>query len=158
MIYDKKTLKIQKTMRVVGYSPFIIKPIGGFKCPYINFGQCYHLILPALVGAGGVPDNFYNFVERRGDPTAPLMNWRVHWHCRNIKFYWPFDNRCPIENGKDVHIIFLKYRTIFNCLIRLMVLKKRGQTRIRTRKSLKVSNLFRGVGHSNLNRHIISFI
>lgn len=67
-------------------------------------------------------------------------------------------NRCPIENGKDVHIIFLKYRTIFKCLIRLMVLKKRAQTRIIARKSLRVANLFRGIGHSNLNPHIISFI
>ena len=145
-------------MRVVGYSPFIINSIGGFKCSYINFGQRYHLILPALVGAGGVPADFYNFVQRPGDPSAPLMKWRVHWHCRNIKFYSPITGVSPIENGKDVHIIFLKYRTIFKCIIRLMMLKKRAHTRILARKNLKIANLFRGVGHSNLNTCISNFV
>ena len=87
------------------------------------------------------------------------MKWRMQTRAEFIKVYWPRKGDPEyIQNGFQVHIIFLKYRTIFKCLIRLMVLKKRGQTRIRTRKSLRVANLFRGVGHSNLNRHIISFI
>jgi|TARA_Y100000768_G_scaffold373204_1_gene341584 hypothetical protein len=39
------------------------------------------------------------------------------------------------------------YRTIFKCIVRLMVLKKRAQTRILARKNLKIENLHRGVGH-----------
>jgi hypothetical protein len=100
-----------------------------------------------------------NYICEYHEKDKPLMMWRMQTRGEFIKVYWPRHGDPEyVKNGSHVHIIFLKYRTIFKCLIRLMVLKKRAQTRIIARKSLRVANLFRGVGHSNLNPHIISFI
>ena len=76
-----------------------------------------------------------------------------------IKVYWPRKGDPEyIQNGLQIHIIFLKYRTIFKCIIRLMVLKKRAQIRIRAKKSMRVANLFRGVGNTNLTHHILTYV
>jgi hypothetical protein len=83
----------------------------------------------------------------------------MHRRGEFIKVYWPAKgNPEYIQNGFQVHIIFLKYRTIFRCIIRLMMLKKRAHTRILARKSLKIANLFRGIGHMNLNHRILDFV
>ena len=87
------------------------------------------------------------------------MKWRMHTRTEFIKVYWPRKGDPEyIQNGLQIHIIFLKYRTIFKCIIRLMMLKKRAHTRILTRKNLKIANLFRGIGHSNLNTCISNFV
>ena len=142
-------------MSATEYSPFIIKSIGDFKCSKFEFDKRYLLIRLSRSSW-----DHCNYVSEGGfGRERPLMKWRMQTRAEFIKVYWP-RNGDPeyVKNGSHVHIIFLKYRTIFKCLIRLMVLKKRAQTRIIARKSLRVANLFRGVGHSNLNPHIISYI
>lgn len=142
-------------MTSVGYSSFIIKPIGDFKCSDIVFEQRYYLIQLAR----NTWDHC-NYVSDAGNAyKRPLMKWRMHRRGEFIKLYWPRKGTPEyIQNGFQVHIIFLKYRTILWFIIRLMVLKKRAQIRIKSRKCLRVANLFRGIGHSNLNVHILGFI
>ena len=135
------------------YSPFIIKSIGDFKCSKFEFDKRYLLIRLSRSSW----DHCNYVLKGVWDGWLP-MKWRMQTR-RVHQGHWPrHGDPEQVKNGSHVHIIFLKYRTIFKCLIRLMVLKKRAQTRIIARKSLRVANLFRGVGHSNLNPHIISFI
>tara|TARA_B100001063_G_C16473801_1_gene409141 strand:- start:169 stop:486 length:318 start_codon:yes stop_codon:yes gene_type:complete len=104
--------------------------------------------------AHGSPDD-----EWVGERHEPILKWRMHTRGEFIKLYWPTKSEPEyVENGTHVHIIFLKYRTIFKFIIRLMVFKKRAHTRILARKNLKIANLFRGVGHSNLNTCISNFV
>lgn len=142
-------------MSATEYSPFIIKSIGDFKCSKFEFDKRYLLIRLSRSSW-----DHCNYVSEGGfGRERPLMKWRMQTRAEFIKVYWPRHGDPEyVKNGSHVHIIFLKYRTIFKCLIRLMVLKKRAQTRIIARKSLRVANLFRGIGHSNLNPHIISYI
>lgn len=140
-------------MTTNGYSPFIIKSIGGFECSNIAFDQRYYLIQLARSSW----DHCNYVTHANGGP--PLMKWRIHTRGEFIKVYWPKKGQPEyIQNGFQVHIIFLKYRTIFRCIIHLMMLKKRAQTRIKSRKNLKVANLFRGIGNSNLTPHILAFV
>ena len=141
-------------MTVVDYSPFIIKPIGDFKCSNFEFHKRYYLIqLPRT------SRDHCHYVTHVNDTSTPLMKWRMHTRGEYIKVYWPKKGNLEyVQNGFHVHIIFLKYRTIFKCLIRLMMLKKRAQMRIKTRKNLKIARLFRGIGHSNLNTQILVFV
>ena len=142
-------------MSATGYSPFIIKPIGDFKCANFEFDKRYILI--QLTRSSW--DQCHYASEGGVGWKRPLMKWRVHTRGEYIKVYWPKKgNPEYVKNGFHVHIIFLKYRTIFRCLIRLMMLKKRAHTRILARKNLKIANLFRGVGHSNLNTCISKFV
>ena len=142
-------------MTSVGYYPFIIKSIDGFKCPNFEFDKRYLLIQLARSSW----DNCHYASEGGFGRDRPLMKWRIHTHGEYIKVYWPRKgNPEYVKNGSHVHIIFLKYRTIFKCLIRIMMLKKRAQVRIKARKNLKIARLFRGVGHSNLNAQIMTFI
>ena len=142
-------------MTSTGYSPFIIKPIDGFECPNIEFYKRYYLIRLARSSW----DHCHYASEGGFGRESILMKWRVHTRGEFIKVYWPArGNPEYIQNGFHVHIIFLKYRTIFKCLIRLMMLKKRAQMRIKTRKNLKIANLFRGLGHSNLNTQVLVFV
>lgn len=142
-------------MSATGYSPFIIKPIGDFKCSNFEFDKRYILI--HLTRSSW---DHCNYVSEGGfGRERPLMKWRMHTRAEFIKVYWPAKgNPEYIQNGLQIHIIFLKYRTIFKCIIRLMMLKKRAHTRILARKNLKIANLFRGVGHSNLNTCISNFV
>ena len=138
------------------YSPFIVKPIGSFKCSDITFDQTYYLIRLAT----NKWDHCHYVVDKMTKKhKGPIMKWRMHTRGEFIKVYWPKKGEPEyIQNGFQVNIIFLKYRTIFRCIIRLMVLKKRAHTRILARKNLKIANLFRGVGHSNLNTCILNFM
>jgi hypothetical protein len=148
-------------MTAVSYSPFIIKPIGDFKCSDIAFDKRYILIKLAKKSqdhcnyvAHGSPDD-----EWDGEIHNPIMKWRMHTRGEFIKLYWPTKSEPEyIENDTHVQIIFLKYRTIFRCIIRLMVLKKRAHTRIMARKNLKIANLFHGLGHMNLYNCILNFV
>ena len=142
-------------MTTTNYSPFIIKPIGDFKSPDISFDKRYILIQLARISY-----DHCNYVFHANDTNnTPLMKWRMHRRGEFIKVYWPAKgNPEYIQNGFDVHIIFLKYRTIFRCIIRLMMLKKRAQIRIKTRKNLITAHLFRGVGNDNLNAQILVFV
>lgn len=142
-------------MSATGYSPFIIKPIGDFKSSNFEFDKRYYLI--HLTRSSW---DHCNYVSEGGfGRERPLMKWRMHTRSEFIKVYWPRKGDPEyIQNGFQVHIIFLKYRTIFKCIIRLMMLKKRAHTRILARKNLKIANLFRGVGHSNLNTCISNFV
>ena len=145
----------KNNMTEVGYYPFIIKPIGDFKCSNFEFDKRYYLIQLARSSW----DNCHYASEGGFGRERPLMKWRIHTHGEYIKVYWPRKgNPEYVKNGSHVHIIFLKYRTIFKCLIRLMMLKKRAQVRIKARKNLKIARLFRGVGHSNLNAQILTFV
>ena len=149
------TLEIQHNMTVVGYSPFIIKPIGDFKCANFEFDKRYILI--QLTRSSW--DHCHYASEGGVGWKRPLMKWRVHTRGEYIKVYWPKKgNPEYVKNGTHVHIIFLKYRTIFKCLIRLMILKKRAQMRIKARKNLIIAHLFRGVGNDNLNTQILTFV
>ena len=149
----------KNNMTVVDYSPFIIKPIGEFKCPNFEFDKRYLLIQLAKRLLPASWDHCHYASEGGFGRERPLMKWRVHTRGEFIKVYWPKKgNPEYVQNGFHVHIIFLKYRTIFKCLIRLMMLKKRAQMRIKTRKNLKIARLFRGVGHSNLNTQILTFV
>lgn len=142
-------------MTAVGYSPFIIKPIDDFKCANFKFDKRYILI--QLTRSSW--DNCHYASEGVVGWKRPLMKWRVHTRGEYIKVYWPKKGEPEyIQNGFQVHIIFLKYRTIFKCLIRLMMLKKRAQMRIKARKNLKIAHLFRGVGNDNLNTQILTFV
>jgi len=142
-------------MTAVGYSPFIIKPIGDFKCSDFEFDKRYILIQLARSSW----DQCHYASEGGLGRERPLMKWRVHTRGEYIKVYWPKKgNPEYVKNGFHVHIIFLKYHTIFKCVIRLMMLKKRAHTRILARKSLKIANLFSGIGHMNLNHHILNFV
>ena len=135
-------------------SPFIIKPIGEFKCSKFEFDTRYNLIKLARNSL-----DHCNYAAHANNTTRPLMKWRIHRRGEFIKVYWPKKGEPEyIQNGFHVHIIFLKYRTIFKFVIRLMVLKKRAHTRILARKNLKIANLFRGIGHSNLNTCILNFV
>lgn len=148
-------LEIQHNMTAVGYSPFIIKPIDDFKCANFKFDKRYILI--QLTRSSW--DNCHYASEGVVGWKRPLMKWRVHTRGEYIKVYWPKKGEPEyIQNGFQVHIIFLKYRTIFKCLIRLMMLKKRAQMRIKARKNLKIAHLFRGVGNDNLNTQILTFV
>ena len=141
-------------MSATGYSPFIIKSIGDFKCSNVEFDKRYYLI--HLTRSSW---DHCNYVSECDQKNKPLMKWRMHTRGEFIKVYWPAKgNPEYLQNGSQIHIIFLKYRTIFKCIIRLMVLKKRAHTRILARKNLKIANLFRGVGHSNLNTCISNFV
>ena len=149
------TLEIQHNMTVIGYSPFIIKPIGDFKCANFEFDKRYILI--QLTRSSW--DHCHYASEGGFGRERPLMKWRMHTRAEFIKVYWPRRGDPEyVQNGLQVHIIFLKYRTIFRCIIRLMMLKKRAQTRIKARKNLRVANLFRGIGNNNLNTHILLFV
>lgn len=149
------TLEIQHNMTAVGYSPFIIKPIGDFKCANFEFDKRYYLI--HLTRSSW---DHCNYVSEGGvGRERPLMKWRIHTRGEFIKVYWPRKGDPEyLQNGLQIHIIFLKYRTIFKCLIRLMILKKRAQMRIKARKNLKIAHLFRGVGNDNLNTQILTFV
>ena len=148
-------------MTAVGNSPFIIKPIGEFKVPDIAFYKRYILIKLARSSwdhcnyvAHGSPHD-----EWDGERHLPIMKWRMHTRGEFIKVYWPTKgNPEYVKNGTHVDIIFLKYRTIFKCLIRLMMLKKRAQIRIKARKNLHIAHVFRGLGNSNLNECILNFV
>ena len=148
-------------LTAVRNSPFIIKSIGDFKWSDIAFDKRYILINLSRSScdqcnyvAHGSPDD-----EWVGERHEPILKWRMHTRGEFIKLYWPTKSEPEyVENGTHVHIIFLKYRTIFKFIIRLMVFKKRAHTRILARKNLKIANLFRGVGHSNLNTCISNFV
>ena len=142
-------------MSATTYCPFIIKPIGDFKCSTFEFDKRY-LLIQLTRGSW----DHYQYVSEGGfGRERPLMKWRIHTRGEFIKLYWPrHGNPEYLKNGFHVHVIFLKYRTIFKFLIRLMILKKRAQIRIKTRKNLKIANLFRSVGHSNLNHNILTFV
>ena len=142
-------------MTAIGYSPFIIKPIGGFKCSSFEFDKCYYLIHLTISSW-----DHCNYVSEGGfGRERPLMKWRMQTRAEFIKVYWPRKGDPEyIQNGSHVHIIFLKYRTIFKCIIRLMMLKKKAQIRIKTRKNLITAHLFRGVGNDNLNAQILVFV
>ena len=142
-------------MTAAGYSPFIIKPVGDFKCSNFEFGKRYYLI--NLTRSSW---DHCNYVSEGGfGRDRPIMKWRMHTRAEFIKVYWPRHGDPEyIQNGFQVDIIFLKYRTIFKCLIRLMMLKKRAQTRIKARTNLKIAHLFRGVGNDNLNTQILTFV
>ncbi len=142
-------------MNAYGYSPFIIKPIGEFKCSSFEFNKCYYLIQLARNSW-----DHCNYVSEGGlGRDTPIMKWRMHTRAEFIKVYWPRRGDPEyVQNGLQVHIIFLKYRTIFRCIVRLMMLKKRAQIRIKARKNLRVANLFRGIGNNNLNTHILLFV
>ena len=142
-------------MSATEYYAFIIKPIGDFKCSNFEFDKRYHLIRLSRSSW-----DHCNYVSEGGfGRERPLMKWRMHTRAEFIKVYWPRKGDPEyIQNGLQIHIIFLKYRTIFKCIIRLMMLKKRAHTRILARKNLKIANLFRGVGHSNLNTCISNFV
>lgn len=142
-------------MTAIGYSPFIIKPIGDFKCANFEFDKRYYLI--HLTRSSW---DHCNYVSEGGfGRERPLMKWRMQTRAEFIKVYWPRKGDPEyIQNGFQVHIIFLKYRTIFRCIIRLAVLKKRAQMRIKSRKNLKIAHLFRGVGNDNLNTQILVFV
>ena len=151
------TLEIQHNMTVIGYSPFIIKPIGDFKCANFEFDKRYILIQLGEMSAWW--DQCHYASEGGFGRERPLMKWRVHTRGEYIKVYWPKKgNPEYVKNGTHVHIIFLKYRTIFKYLIRLMILKKRAQMRIKARKNLIIAHLFRGVGNDNLNAQILVFV
>ena len=109
-------------MSATGYSPFIIKPIGDFKSSNVEFDKRYYLI--HLTRSSW---DHCNYVSEGGfGRERPLMKWRMHTRSEFIKVYWPRHGDPEyVKNGSHVHIIFLKYRTIFKCLIRLMVLKKK---------------------------------
>jgi len=140
-------------MNTTSYLPFIIKPIGKFKCSNLEFDKRYLLIRLARSSW-----DHCNYVAESLNYKT-LTKWRMHTRGEFIKLYWPAKGIPEyIQNGFQVHIIFLKYRTIFRCIIRLMVLKKRADTRILARKSLKIANLFRGIGHTNLNHYIGNFV
>lgn len=145
----------KNSMTTNGYSPFIIKPIGEFKCSSFEFNKCYYLIHLARSSW-----DHCNYVSEGGAvKERPLMKWRMHTRAEFIKVYWPRHGDPEyVQNGMQVHIIFLKYRTIFRCIVRLMMLKKRAQTRIKARKNLRIANLFRGIGNSNLNPRILAFV
>lgn len=137
------------------FSPFIIKPIGRFKCTEIEFKRRYNLIQLNRSSY----DNCNYVVDAFDGNTSPLMNWRIHNNGDYIKLYWPKAGETErIYNGLNVHIIFLKYRTIFKCIIRLIMLKKRVQIRMKLLHRLRVANLFRVLGHSNLNVKIMTFV
>ena len=141
-------------MTKTGYSPFIIKPNGNFKCSRFEFNKRYILI---RLARGSWDDCHY--VTEYNQKTVVAMMWRMQTRGEFIKMYWPaIGNPEYIKNGFHVHIIFLKYRTIFKCIIRLMMLKKRVQIRIKTKKNLNIANLFRGVGNSILNTKIMAFV
>ena len=149
------TLEIQHNMTAIGYSPFIIKPIGDFKYANFEFDKRYFLIQLARSSL----DQCDYASEGGFGLERPLMKWRIHTRGEYIKVYWPKKgNPEYVKNGTHVHIIFLKYRTIFKCLIRLMILKKRAQMRIKARKNLIIAHLFRGVGNDNLNTQILTFV
>ena len=141
-------------MSATEYSPFIIKSIGDFKCSKFEFDKRYLLIRLSRSSW-----DHCNYICEYHDKDKPLMKWRMQTRGEFIKVYWPRKGDPEyIQNGLQIHIIFLKYRTIFKCIIRLMMLKKRAHTRILARKNLKIANLFRGVGHSNLNTCISNFV
>ena len=144
-------------MNSTEYSPFIVKSIGDFKCSNLEFGKRYYLIQLGEMSAWW--DQCHYVSEGGFGRERPLMKWRIHTRGEFIKIYWPRKGDPEyIQNGFQVHILFLKYRTIFKYIVRLMMLKKRAQMRIKTRKNLKIAHLFRGVGHSNLNHKIITFV
>ena len=142
-------------MNATRYCPFIIKPIGDFKCSNLEFDKRYNLIQLTRNSW----DHYHYASEGGFGRERPLMKWRVHTRGDFIKLYWPrHGNPEYVKNGFHVDIIFLKYRTIFKWIVSLMMLKKRAQMRIKARKNLMVANLFRGVGNSNLNTHILLFV
>lgn len=142
-------------MTAVGYSPFIIKPIDDFKCSNIEFDKRYNLIHLSRSSW-----DHCNYVSEGGvGRETPLMRWRMNTRAEFVKVYWPRKGDPEyLQNGLHIHIIFLKYRTIFKCLIRLMMLKKRAQIRIKARKNLHIARVFRGLGNSNLNQCILNFV
>lgn len=136
------------------YSPFIIKSIDNFKCSKLEFNKRYILIKLAHDSS-----DHCNYVIGVVHNIKVAMQWRMHTRGNFIKLYWPTKPEpVYIKNGFHVHIIFLKYRTIFKCIIRLMMLKKKAQMRIKVRKNLRIANLFRGIGNSNLNTEIMAFV
>ena len=137
------------------YSPFIIKPIDNFKCSKLEFNKRYILIKLAQDSS----DHCNYVIGVAHNIEVPMQQWRMHTCGDFIKLYWPTKPDPEyIKNGFHVDIIFLKYRTIFKCIIRLRMLKKKAQMRIKVRKNLRIANLFRGIGNSNLNTEIMSFV
>lgn len=140
--------RIPKSMNLL--SGFKVKPIDDYECRQIFFGERYFVVWSSSPNS----DSFVMSSRRR------VQRWRVDRNARYIKFYNPgcHNPKLCIENGSDVHIIFLRYRTIFKCLVRMMILKKRAKIRVKARKNLRIANLFRRVGDTNLNVRILSFI
>ena len=138
------------------YIPFQIQPIGTFKCENFHFHQTYYLI---PLASNKWDDCHYVIDTTTKINKGPIMNWRIHKKGDFIKLYWPSKGTPEfIQNGTHVRIIFIKYRGIFRCLIRLMMIKKRAQMRIKARKNLRIAHLFRGVGNENLNTQILTFV
>lgn len=91
-----------------------------------------------------------------------LLKWRIHENMDYIQLYWlPFGCKfSKLENGKHIYIIRTKFRVLFKCILRLLIIARRVKIRLQTRKSLNVASIFRkkGVGHVYLNRIISTFI
>ena len=83
-----------------------------------------------------------HYVVKKKTRMSPILNWRIHTDCEYIQLYWG-QGILRLENNKHIRIIRPKFRIIFRCIARLIQLKKRAQIRVKTRKSFKVSGMFK---------------
>ena len=90
-------------------------------------------------------------------------NWRIHKNYDYIQIFINHSNTFPLYiptmfiNGKDIHIIRLKYRMIFKALIRFSALLSRARRIISWRKS-KIGIIFQRPHYAEINHLIISCI
>jgi hypothetical protein len=156
-------------MKSYDYQSFIVKSSGlgnASSVPLsVKLGTTYYMVPNTGWGDG------CNYVveksTKEGYVFGPLLKWKVHGNAEYIQFYWQSpgvlcNKNTPYKfiNGDKITIIRLKFRAVFKCLLRLMVLKRRVQIRIKTRKNLVNARLFAhlGIGHRINTQIIASFV
>ena len=101
-------------------------------------------------------DNCRYVVKRRTSLAAVLM-WRVDIDMKYIQLYWS-THLHHLENNNHVILIRPKYRIIFRCIARLIQLKNRAQVRVKTRKSFRVSGMFKRHIFAPASHRVFAFI
>ena len=139
------------------YEAIIVKPTRQLKKTWLDSipefdckTPCYmvcdesHWAESVSVRLGVKWDPLYYVVNRvTKHRKGKFLNWRIHKDMKYVQLYWaPKDCPTQLINGTHVHIIRVKYQCIFNFIITLIRVAYRAKTRIRTRKSLIVANIF----------------
>ena len=101
-------------------------------------------------------DNCRYVVKKRTSLAAVLM-WRVDIDMKYIQLYWS-THLHHLENNNHVILIRPKYRIIFRCIARLIQLKNRAQVRVKTRKSFRVSGMFKRHIFAPASHRVFAFI
>ena len=108
------------------------------------------------------------YVVKKRTSLAAVLRWRVDIDMKYIQLYWSTHLHHSKNNNHGIlirlknnnHVILIrpKYRIIFRCIARLIQLKKRAQVRVKTRKSFRVSGMFKRHIFAPASHRVFAFI